>query len=512
MQKFSAATHHNLIRSFTNGSRFICARRLHSVSFETALRKYTIAHGVLRNFGAFRIRTYNQVTSAITQLRGLSTTSPLLQNEQSLDNLRHQLHQYTASLNPLKPVVPNDLFVSCTIMKKNGTVVGISQKFPKWQFLKDHDLYPRDLRKIDTSTIDNIPSIVVKPNKCILVNLLHIKALIKANEVMIFDTVNPVAAHGLGELMYDLEVRFQHSTAQLTLPFEFQVLEIILINVLNSLEVQLNNLEKQCGGILKDLENEIDRNKLKDLLIRSKNLSAFYKKTLLIRDVLDEILDNDEDLQGLCLTNNTNKDSEALPNQNHGNLLESAEDVEMLLETYYYQCDEFVQKSESLIQNIKSTEEIVNIILDSNRNSLMLFELKITIYTLGFTVATLLPAFYGMNLKNFIEESDLGFAGVILVSSLAGIIITMTNFKALRSVTRLTLMNNHSGKNTKTHIDNAEMKTQKFVPTVSSNLKNWKRKLHYLMKGENSKIAQVDRLTSKREAIRQWLIQHKTDK
>lgn len=45
----------------------------------------------------------------------------------------------------------------------------------------------------------------------------------------------------------------------------------------------------------------------------------------------------------------------------------------------------------------------------------MLLDLKFSIGTLGLATGTLFSALYGMNLKNFIEESDLGF-GVVSAS------------------------------------------------------------------------------------------------
>jgi magnesium transporter len=54
----------------------------------------------------------------------------------------------------------------------------------------------------------------------------------------------------------------------------------------------------------------------------------------------------------------------------------------------------------------------VKAILDANRNSLMLLDLKFSIGTLGIGSGAFVAALYGMNLKNFIEESDLGFWGV----------------------------------------------------------------------------------------------------
>lgn len=340
----------------------------------------------------------------------------------------------------VKPITPNDSFVSCTVFDVNGNVTAVSKHFPKMKFLQEHGLYPRDLRKIDTSAIDIIPSIVIRDN-CILVNLLHIKALVEANKVMIFDTSNPSAASRLGLFVYDLEAKLKTPSSGWIQQYEHRALESILINVMTCLETELHHHLSVCGLILAELEDQIDRDKLRDLLIKSKALTTFYQKALLIKNVLDELLENDDDLSGMYLTETL--ESEERRKRPGTPLLEERTDygeVEMLLEAYYKQCDEFVQQAESLINDIKSTEEIVNIILDANRNSLMLFELKVTIYTLGFTVATLLPAFYGMNLKNFIEESNLGFGGVVGISIILGFLITSANFKTLRSVQKLTLM------------------------------------------------------------------------
>jgi magnesium transporter len=69
------------------------------------------------------------------------------------------------------------------------------------------------------------------------------------------------------------------------------------------------------------------------------------------------------------------------------------------------------------------TQLSVKAILDANRNSLMLMDLKFSIGTLGLATGTLFSALYGMNLKNFIEESDFGFGGVsVICFALTGIV------------------------------------------------------------------------------------------
>ena len=53
------------------------------------------------------------------------------------------------------------------------------------------------------------------------------------------------------------------------------------------------------------------------------------------------------------------------------------DEVELLLEAYVKQVDGIVQEADQLASNMRNTEEVVNIILDANRNSLMLLDLKV---------------------------------------------------------------------------------------------------------------------------------------
>ena len=61
----------------------------------------------------------------------------------------------------------------------------------------------------------------------------------------------------------------------------------------------------------------------------------------------------------------------------------------------------------------------------------MLLDLKFSIGTLGLAAGTLCSALYGMNLKNFIEESDLGFGAV------SGICFALTAFVCAYGLVKL---------------------------------------------------------------------------
>ena len=115
------------------------------------------------------------------------------------------------------------------------------------------------------------------------------------------------------------------------------------------------------------------------------------------------------------------------------------EEVELLLESYYQTSDEIVQTVENLISQIKTTEEIINVVLDSNRNELMLLGLKFSTGLLSMGIVMYTAALYGMNLENFIEETDGGFELVVVVSSISLLLLYMFSVKQLSKLQKVTM-------------------------------------------------------------------------
>lgn len=361
----------------------------------------------------------------------------------------------TTASHPLsKHIVDNML--SCTTIDSTGHVIGISENIPKTKFLSENKLYARDLRSIDHTPVSIVPAILVR-DKCILINLLHIKAMITHDRVLVFSTQDGHANSAkLGLFMYDLESKLQSNSCihhvydssgsagadhkegtvtQYKQSFEMKALESILINVVSTLETEMKQHISTVNDILASLEDHIDREQLKELLIRNKALIKFHQKSLLIKNVINELLDNDEDLIGMYLT-----EKFATPEIVKNRALDDHEDVELLLESYYKQCDEMVQQAGQVIANVKNTEEIINIILDANRNSLMLMELKVTITTLGFTTGAFFASLYGMNLENFIEETSYGFGAVSTAIIAFSVGVSIFNFTHLRHIRKVTMM------------------------------------------------------------------------
>src|ERR1700761_8576238 len=163
-----------------------------------------------------------------------------------------------------------------------------------------YGLLPRDLRKIDSSLL---PHILIRPS-AILLNLLHLRVLIKHNRVLVFDAYGPTDSYSQSVFMYDLEgkLRQKESPANGTLAYEFRALEAVLISVTQGLESEFEGVSEPVIRVLRELEEDIDRDKLRYLLIYSKKLGTFEQKARLVRDAMSELLETDEDLSAMYLT------------------------------------------------------------------------------------------------------------------------------------------------------------------------------------------------------------------
>lgn len=152
--------------------------------------------------------------------------------------------------------------------------------------------------------------------------------------------------------MYDLEGKLRQKEIPREaggLPYEFRALEAVLISVTTGLEGEFEGVREPVVRVLRELEEDIDREKLRHLLIYSKKLGTFEQKARLVRDAIDNLLEQDDDLVSMYLTERA---------QGHRREEEDHTEIEMLLESYHKVCDEIVQVSGNLVSNIRNTEEM----------------------------------------------------------------------------------------------------------------------------------------------------------
>jgi magnesium transporter len=67
----------------------------------------------------------------------------------------------------------------------------------------------------------------------------------------------------------------------------------------------------------------------------------------------------------------------------------------------------------------------------------MLLDLKFSVGTLGLAMGTFCAGLYGMNLKNYMEDSALGFPALTGVATILSLMICMYGMKKLRKVQRI---------------------------------------------------------------------------
>ncbi|KIY48494.1 cora-domain-containing protein [Fistulina hepatica ATCC 64428] len=320
---------------------------------------------------------------------------------------------------------PTDLKLRCTVLDAEGNVKTVSGHFKKSDLSAEHGLNPRDFRKIDSRVPNLVPTILVR-KEAVLVNVLHIRALIKADEVILFDTYGSVDSR-----LHSHNLKTKTSG----LTYEFRALESILLSVLSALEAEMVFIRNLVGGLLAELEEDIDHDRFKRLLYYSRRLDGFRNRAKLVQDALEELQDQDEDMNDMYLTdkrNNVERD------------IDDHDDLELILESFSKQVEEIVNEAENMQNNVQSTQEIVELILDSNRNALLALDLKVSIAALGIGTGTLLAGLFGMNLTSHMEHHPWAFYGMSGMSAAFAILIAWGGLRRLAQIRKVGLSSTHA--------------------------------------------------------------------
>jgi len=97
-------------------------------------------------------------------------------------------------------------------------------------------------------------------------------------------------------------------------------------------------LRNLVGATLSELEDDIDRDKFRRLLHCSRKLSNFHNRAELVQEALSEVLEQDEDLNAMYLTDKMNGVSRPIADHT---------ELEELLESFAKQVEEIVTESEA---------------------------------------------------------------------------------------------------------------------------------------------------------------------
>ncbi|XP_051145356.1 magnesium transporter MRS2-4 [Andrographis paniculata] len=309
----------------------------------------------------------------------------------------------------------------------------------------------RDLRIL--GPIFSHSSSILAREKAMIVNLEFIRAIVTAEEVLLLDPLRQEVLPFVDQLRRQLPPKGPTSQdnnnnelkstsggqwlpgpeptegVQDELPFEFQVLEIALEVVCSYLDSSVAELERDAYPALDELAINVSTKNLEHVRSLKSNLTRLLARVQKVRDEIEHLLDDNEDMAQLYVTRKwiQNQQAEAQLTGPPSNSIISAsasaqlrrisstrsgasiisnyqndldvEDLEMLLEAYFMQLDGTRNKILSVREYIDDTEDYVNIQLDNQRNELIQLQLTITIASFAIAFETLAAGIFGMNIQ-----------------------------------------------------------------------------------------------------------------
>lgn len=378
----------------------------------------------------------------------------------------------------------------------------------KHAIMRRTGLPARDLRILDP--ILSYPSTVLGRERAIVINLEHIKAIITAQEVLLLNSKDPSVAPFVDELqrrilrhhqatsqvgmvdgdadwthLYDLgeprsrevsppreaasiperghEVKpdgkhsFDKRDGPKLLPFEFIALEACLEAACSSLDNEARTLEQEAHPALDKLTTKISTLNLERVRQIKSRLVAITGRVQKVRDELEHLLDDDDDMAEMYLTEKLEQQfddsssttfvneedmadedilqpeiddrvpgEEPIDNQlyrtntlgresrgTHTSTTRSGrskhldvEELEMLLEAYFVQIDGSLNKLSTLREYVEDTEDYINIMLDDKQNHLLQMGVMLTTATLVVSAFVVVAGVFGMNIHIELFNGD----------------------------------------------------------------------------------------------------------
>ncbi len=247
----------------------------------------------------------------------------------------------------------------------------------------------RDLRPI--FSISQVATIFAR-GKAVIMNLGVIKMLITHDKAWLFNTdneeVTDLIAPGLAKSLKNKS----------ELEFELRVIEFAFNHKLQKMKSTAEELEKATVRLLRRVEKDYDDRSLERLLRLKKQLSRFEIILKENEAAALEVLDDDEDLKDLCITQKLSAKKTI-----------DIEEIESIFESYTDQIERLSYHLVDLKENIDDTQEIIALKLQNRRNSIIRYDLLATLITAFFSLLAVVTGLYGMNITNNLEQNHTAF-------------------------------------------------------------------------------------------------------
>jgi hypothetical protein len=303
----------------------------------------------------------------------------------------------------------------------------VERLLSKRELAQTMHVQPRDLRKVLSASQRRLISGVAVRNQCIILHLEHIKAVIMSDRMFLFDHQRDSRVKTfslfLPSLLYEPRGTQSLLGSANVAPFELRALEAVLIEVTESLDSMLKEMTPRMLELLHDLTVVQSTANLSALVSANDSLSSFDARVQSLRHALTELLNNDEDLAGLFLT-------EKHEIQDH-------DEAEELIENYLMQVEETAERISELQTRFRNVMSYIQIHFDSQRNRLMRMNLVVSIGALSMATTATGAGLFGMNLASGFESNPAAFVTVSSTLVGAGAVMFVGAYAMYRKSKRL---------------------------------------------------------------------------
>lgn len=373
----------------------------------------------------------------------------------------------SSSYNP-SPLISSQRSLPAVKINPNGKVY--TTQILKQQLSNELCLPLRDLRVVDPSLPKQIQAIFTSRPNAILFCVENIKVVVQRHEALVFNPHQPEVQEFIPVLQQILQsssnnnIQTDSTNSNSNMRFEHMVIEAALNVVCSSLFRQVRALSPAVSSTLNGLRAEsrgldVVQTQVDELLPLKNKLDELRKRIKEVKRAIMDILNNDEDMVMMYLSNNFN--STQIQSQSYSTEVHSLDkhenqiditsfnekikvsqittsapklidtmDLEMLFENYLNEVEWIASEIEEIIDEVTNTEEYVVLQLDLLRNRILRFELLLSVSSFVITCGALVTGLFGMNLLNHFEMHKNMFyvVFVTLVISMIGIFNALTKY------------------------------------------------------------------------------------